>query len=157
MVDFCVYLFYRVALGLITALPLRIIFFIGKTLGFLAWLRLPNYRRLARRNVEIAFGEEKSAMEKDRIVRRHFQNLGANLLSGMKLNTMSVEQVAARVEIEGADEVHRQLRRGRPVVLLLSHLGSWELIAQFPPSSFWLRPSEHGLPKTRQPLSRSIG
>ena len=136
MVDFCVYLFYRAALGLITALPLRVVFSLGKTLGFLAWLCLPNYRRLARRNVEIAFGEEKSATEKDRIVRRHFQNLGANLLSGMKLNTMSVEQVAARVEVEGADEVHRQLRRGRPVVLVLSHLGSWELIAQFPPYHF---------------------
>ena len=136
MVDFCVYLFYRAALGLITALPLRVVFSLGKTLGFLAWLCLPNYRRLARRNVEIAFGEEKSATEKDRIVRRHFQNLGANLLSGMKLNTMSVEQVAARVEVEGADEVHRQLRRGRPVVLVLSHLGSWELIAQFPPHHF---------------------
>jgi heptosyltransferase-2 len=136
MVDFCVYLFYRAALALITALPLRVVFSLGRTLGLLVWLCLPNYRRLARRNVEIAFGKEKSATEKDRIVRRHFQNLGANLLSGMKLNTMSVEQVAARVEVEGADEVHRQLRGGRPVVLVLSHLGSWELIAQFPPYHF---------------------
>ena len=95
MVDFCVYLFYRAALGLITALPLRARFFAsGRRSVFFAWLFLPNYRRLARQNVEIAFGEEKSATEKDRIVRRHFQQLGANLLSGMKLNAMPVEQVA---------------------------------------------------------------
>jgi heptosyltransferase II len=136
MVDFCVYLCYRAALALITALPLRVVFSIGKALGLLAWLFLRKYRRLARRNVEIAFGAEKSVAEKNRIVRRHFQNLGANLLSGMKLNTMSIERVAARVQVEGAEEVHRQLRQGRPVVLVLSHLGSWELIAQFPPYHF---------------------
>ena len=82
MVDFCVYLLYRAALAFIVALPLPAVFFLGKTLGFLAWLLLPNYRRLARRNVEIAFGNEKPAREIRRIVRRHFQQLGANLLSG---------------------------------------------------------------------------
>ena len=81
--------------------------FLGNGLGFVAWLLLPTYRQLARRNVEIAFGPEKSAAEKSRIVRRHFQRLGANLLSGMKLNAMPLEKVAALVAIEGADEVHR--------------------------------------------------
>jgi lipopolysaccharide heptosyltransferase II len=136
MVDYCVYFCYRAALALITALPLRVVFSVGKALGLLAWLFLRKYRRLARHNVEIAFGEEKSVAEKNWIVWRHFQNLGANLLSGMKLNTMSIERVAARVQVEGAEEIHRQLRQGRPVVLVLSHLGSWELIAQFPPYHF---------------------
>ena len=38
-----------------------------------AWLLLPHYRRLARRNLEIAFAKEKSPREMRRIVRRHFQ------------------------------------------------------------------------------------
>src|SRR4051812_48615583 len=125
MVDFCVYLLYRTVLAFIIALPLRANFFLGKTLGFLAWLLLPNYRRLASRNVEIALGNEKPAREIRRIVRRHFQHLGANLLSGMKLNAMPVEDVAALVTTEGAGEVHVELRAGRPVILVLSHLGNW--------------------------------
>ncbi|MBA3652332.1 MAG: lipopolysaccharide heptosyltransferase II, partial [Chthoniobacterales bacterium] len=105
-------------------------------LGSCAWVLLPAYRRLARRNVEIAFGPEKSKAEKGRIVRRHFQQLGANLLSGMKLNAMPLEQVAALVATEGAEEVHRELRAGRPVVIVLSHLGNWELFAQIVPHQF---------------------
>lgn len=136
MVDFCVYLFYRAALGLISALPLRLVFFLGETLGFLAWLLLPGYRRLARRNVEIAFAEEKSAAEKNRIVRNHFRRLGANLLSGMKLNAMTIENVAQRVATEGTEEVHRILQAGRPIVFVLSHLGNWELFAQIFPHHF---------------------
>ncbi|MEO7724394.1 MAG: lipopolysaccharide heptosyltransferase II [Chthoniobacterales bacterium] len=136
MVDFCVYFLYRAALALITALPLRVVFAMGQALGFCAWILLPSYRELARRNVEIALGAEKSEAEKRRIVRRHFQQLGANLLSGMKLNAMPLEQVAALVATEGADEVHRQLRAGRPIVVVLSHLGNWELFAQIVPHYF---------------------
>ncbi|MEO5754565.1 MAG: lipopolysaccharide heptosyltransferase II [Chthoniobacterales bacterium] len=136
MVDFCVYICYRAALAVITSLPLGVVFPLGRGLGFLAWVFLVKYRRLARRNVEIAFGAEKSGPEKNRLVRRHFQRLGANLLSGMKLNAMPLETVATLVATEGLDHLHRELRAGRPVVVVLSHLGNWELFAQIVPHYF---------------------
>jgi len=108
MVDFCVYLFYRAAVSLVAALPLRFVFSLGNVLGFFAWCLLPNYRRLARQNVEIAFGPEKTTIEKRRIVRRHFQRLGANLLSGIKLNAMPSSKVAGLVAVEGAELVHHE-------------------------------------------------
>src|SRR5712691_2552300 len=135
MVDFCVYLLYRAALAVVITLPLRLVFFLGKTFGFIAWLLLWKYRRLARRNAQIAFAGKKSEREIRRILRAHFARLGANLLSGMKLNAMPLERVAALVAIEGAGEVHRELRR-RPVVIALSHLGNWELFAQIMPHHF---------------------
>ncbi|MEO6872043.1 MAG: lysophospholipid acyltransferase family protein, partial [Chthoniobacterales bacterium] len=136
MVDFCVYFLYRAALALIVALPLRTVFALGKSLGFLAWLALPNYRRLARHNVRIAFGREFGKAETTRLVRQHFQRLGANLLSGMKLNSMPLAEVVSLVATEGLEEVHRHLRAGRPVVVALSHLGNWELFAQIVPHYF---------------------
>lgn len=136
MLDFCVYLIYRAVLRMITALPLRLVFHLGQSLGFFAWLVLPNYRRLARQNLEIAFGVEKSGKEKHRIARHHFQRLGANLLSSMKLNAMPLAAVAELIAVEGEGEVHRQLRAGRPVVVVLSHLGNWELFAQILPHYF---------------------
>jgi lipopolysaccharide heptosyltransferase II len=136
MLDFFVYLIYRAALRVIIALPLRLVFYLGQSLGFLAWLFLPNYRRLARQNLEVAFGAEKSGKEKNRIVRHHFQRLGANLLSGMKLNSMPLAAVVERIAFEGESEVHLRLREGRPVVVVLSHLGNWELFAQIMPHYF---------------------
>jgi len=133
MLDFCIYLFYRAGLLLLTALPLRALFVLGDGAGFCAWLILGKYRRLARRNVSIAFRNEKSPRELRRLVRRHFQRLGANLLCGVKLAVMPLEKMETRVETENFDVVHRQLRAGRPVVLILSHLGNWELFAQILP------------------------
>jgi lipopolysaccharide heptosyltransferase II len=136
MLDFCVYLIYRAALSVITLLPLRLVFRLGQGLGFFAWLFLPNYRRLARQNLEIAFGDEKSATEKDRIARQHFQRLGANLLSGTKLSAMPSSAFAKFVTFEGEGHFHQQLRAGRPVVLVLSHLSNWESLAQILPPHF---------------------
>ena len=75
MLDFVLYLLYRVGTAITSALPLRVLFAIGNFMGLGAWLLLTHYRRLAQRNLEIAFANEKAPWELRRIVRRHFQNL----------------------------------------------------------------------------------
>ena len=133
MLDFSIYLLYRAGTAIASALPVRVLFAIGNFMGWWAWLLLPHYRRLARRNLEIAFAKEKSPRELRRIVRRHFQNLSANLLCSLKMVSMPLEKLTRYVEAENLDAVHTELRAGRPVVLLLSHIGPWELAAQLVP------------------------
>jgi heptosyltransferase II len=133
MLDFSIYLLYRAGMAIASALPVRVLFAIGSFMGWWAWLLLPHYRRLARRNLEIAFANEKSARELRRIVRRHFQNLSANLVCSLKMISMPLEKMTRYVEAENLDAVHAALRTGRPVVLLLSHIGPWELAAQLVP------------------------
>ncbi len=133
MRDLFFYVLYRAGTALLAALPLPLLFRIGQFAGFCAWLILPHYRNLAMRNATIAFSAEKSPAELRQLVRRHFQQLGANLLSSVKIAAMPVAQIERRVVIENLDLVHRHLRAGRPVVLLLSHLGNWELCAQVLP------------------------
>ncbi len=133
MLDFSIYLLYRAGTAIASALSVSVLFAIGNFMGFLAWLLLPQYRRLARRNLEIAFADEKSPRELRRIGRRNFQWLSANLICGLKMVSMPPEKLARYVETENLDAVHQELRGGRPVVLLLSHIGSWELAAQLVP------------------------
>ena len=96
MLDFVVYLLYRAGSAIAAALPLRFLFGAGQFLGFCAWLASGKYRRLAQRNVAIAFGNGKSPRELRRLVRRHFQRLGANLLCSAKLTTMPAENLLRR-------------------------------------------------------------
>jgi heptosyltransferase II len=135
MLEYFVYLIYRAGFALIGLLPLRAAFALGNALGFCAWLVLGKYRRLGFHNVEIAFGAEKSPREMRRLVRHHFQRLGANLLSGLKLAAMPLDKVRAHVRIENADAADRELRSGRPIVFILSHIGNWELQAQMFPAA----------------------
>jgi heptosyltransferase II len=133
MRDFCFYALYRAGSALLTALPLSALFAFGRAAGFCAWVILPKYRRLALRNATIAFGDEKSPSNLRRLVRRHFQQLGANILCSVKIAVMPFDEIERRIKIENLDVVHRHLRAGRPVVVILSHLGNWELCAQIMP------------------------
>jgi len=133
MLDFSIYLLYRGSMVIANVLPVRVLFALGSFMGFLAWVLLPHYRRLARRNLEIAFAKEKSPQELRRISRRNFQWQSANLICGLKMISMPQEKLLRCVPPENLDALHQELRSGRAVVLLLSHIGSWELAAQLVP------------------------
>jgi lipopolysaccharide heptosyltransferase II len=133
MLDFVVYLLYRVGSAVAAALPLVFLFAFGEFLGVCAWTFSGKYRRLATRNLEIAFENEKSPPELRQLVRRHFRRLAANLLCSAKLTQMPPEKILERVEVENIESMAREFRAGVPVVLVLSHLGTWEVFAQLMP------------------------
>jgi heptosyltransferase-2 len=133
MFDFVVYLLYRAGSAVVAALPLGFLFAFGEFLGVCAWTFSGKYRRLARRNLEIAFANEKSPRELRQLVRRHFRRLGANLLCSAKLIQMPPEKILEHVEVENIESMAREFRAGVPVVLVLSHLGTWEVFAQLMP------------------------
>src|SRR5256885_8478749 len=136
MLDFSIYLLYRAGTAAAGGLPLAFLFFPGNFWGYAACLPLHQYRRLARRNLEVAFANEKSPRELRRICRRHFQRSGANFLCGTKLGSMTPEKLARYVEAENADAVHQHLRARRPVIVLLSHIGNWEVTGPLVPHYF---------------------
>ena len=86
------------------------LFAVGQILGSCAWLVSAKYRRLAERNVAIAFANEKSPRELRRLVRRHFRRLGANLLSSAKLMQMSPEKILRRVRVENIEAMESRFR-----------------------------------------------
>ena len=133
MLDFVVYLLYRAGLAVAATLPLPVLFAFGQFLGVCAWIFSGKYRRLATRNLEIAFANEKSPRELRQLVRRHFCRLGANLLGSAKLTQMPPEKILQRVEVKNIEAMAREFRAGVPVVLILSHLGTWEVFAQLMP------------------------
>ena len=128
--DYAVYLLALALLSVLGRLPLTLAFRLGGLLDLLAWAVLPGYRRLARRNVAIAFGGTMSDREIRRTVRQHFRNLGANLLSVPRLASLPEEKVQARVDLIGLPALRATLEQGRGVVLAINHIGNWELYAQ---------------------------
>ncbi len=124
------YLAYRGVEGVFRLLPLPLCFSAGKLLGIGAYFALPPYRRLAQRNLTIAFGGELAEREIRSLARRHFATLGANLFSSIKLTTMNSAQVHRCLEVVGAERIMPVVESGRGFVYLISHLGNWEILAQ---------------------------
>ena len=89
------YLVYRAVETCCRLLPLTVVWQMGRVLGRAGSLIFPGYRRLVRRNLEIAFGHDRSAAELDWLTREHFATLTANLLSSLKISYMDEAAVLA--------------------------------------------------------------
>jgi heptosyltransferase-2 len=125
-----VYAAYRGFEGVFFLVPLPVCFLFGRFCGWIAHLILPGYRRLARRNLAIAFEGEKSDAQIRQLARDHFVTLGGNLVSSIKLGVMSHEKVQARLTIRGREHADAITESGRGFVYLICHMGSWEILAR---------------------------
>ena len=134
--DRVVFALYRALSALLCALPLTAVFRLGRALGSLAYWVAPPYRRLVLHNLSIAFGREKSPAELRALARKHFATLGANIFSNVKLPTLTADEIRAVVTIEGLETLQAGNKIGCGYVMVISHLGSWEMFAQLSPIFF---------------------
>lgn len=134
--DRLLYLLSRALSAVIASLPIELVFLIGKGAGWLSYFILGPYRKLALRNLGIAYGREKSPEEIRKLAHQHFQTLGANLLSCVKVATMSKEALLKQVQVEGLELVEQNVRNGRGSLFLNLHMGNWEVLAQIAPLTF---------------------
>ena len=134
--DRAVFRLYRLASATLCLLPLTAIFRVGWALGTVAYFISGKYRRLVLHNLGIAFGREKSPAELQILARKHFATLGANLLSSIKLPRLSREEIERVVTVEGMETMDAGVIANGGFVMVISHLGNWEMFAQLTPIIF---------------------
>ncbi|MGD8376622.1 MAG: lysophospholipid acyltransferase family protein [Acidobacteriota bacterium] len=112
--------------ALVTALPAGGARRLGHALGEL-WFRLDaGHREVARRNLEMAL-PGRSAGERREIARAAFRHFGAVLVDLLRFPSYDAEEVAARVRIDGWENLENALARGKGALLFTAHYGHWEL------------------------------
>jgi KDO2-lipid IV(A) lauroyltransferase len=111
-------------------LPGPLVFRIGEVLGWLAWHLLPRRRKTVVRNLRIAFGEDHDLAAVRQMARATFRRTGANLLSAAHTAQLAPAQLASVIHIENLELLEHELAAGKGVVLLLSHMGNWELLSR---------------------------
>jgi len=124
---------------LIGWLPGPLVFHLGALLGRLAWHFLPQRRKTVLRNLRIAFCGEHDLPTLRRMARDTFQRTGANLFSAARTARLAPAQLGSVIHIENLELLEQALAGGKGVVLLLSHMGNWELLSRlvhlFPPGT----------------------
>ena len=128
--DYLVYLAFRLLEFIILIGPLPFWSLLGQTGGLIAWAILPGYRRLAKANLRIAFSESLSERDLRALTRRHFQCLGRNLISSVKLSLMRPTAVEKLVDVEGIEHLRTAFASGRGVIYAIPHMGAWETLTQ---------------------------
>ncbi|UCH12654.1 MAG: lysophospholipid acyltransferase family protein [Candidatus Omnitrophota bacterium] len=115
---------------IILLLPLNFSLVIGKLGGFLAYLFLPKYSKLAKDNLRMAYKDEKLHHQLNKITRNVFANLGmsaAEVLSMPKIK----RQLDKKMYGVGFEKIDKALSKGKGVIMIGAHFGNWEILPAY--------------------------
>jgi len=111
------------------AMPERLNYRFCVWLAMLGYMCFPGYRRLARSQLETAFGDEKSAEEIEAILKQAYMNQGKNLAEFLMIPYKSAEWVNSKIIF---NDPHRrlstELAKGSGVIAVGAHIGNNELV-----------------------------
>lgn len=125
--EWAAYLVFEKLIGLV---PPSAASRLGACIGAVAGRLSPSRRKTVERNLRIAFGSEKSAEELARLVDEVFRRNGANLIASLCTAGLPASRLDDVVTIENPEALSAIATPGRGAVVLLAHMGNWEVLAQ---------------------------
>lgn len=124
------WLAHAMAEGLAALLPGPLVFRLGEMLGDLAWRLMPDRRRIVMRNLRIVFAGDKTPEELEKLVRETFRRTGGNMVAVAHTARLSKKRLSEVVEVKGIEHVTTALAGGRGMVVLIPHMGNWEVLSR---------------------------
>ncbi len=112
------------------SLPRRAAEWTGTVVARLAYCVAGRLRRVARRNLELAFPDW-SREERARVLRESFRSLGRQLAEFARMPRYTRQSAADLIGYEGLERYLKARDHGRGVLVLTAHLGAWELSSFF--------------------------
>jgi len=119
-------LLVRLVLAVVRLMPMRMVRRAGYAIGRLTFHLDRFHRRIARENLTRAF-PSRTPEQIEEIAREMFAHFGAVLLELLKFGTLTEDDMARLVDVEGAERVNQAYQLGRGVLLFTGHFGYWEV------------------------------
>lgn len=109
--------------------PLRVMTSITSSLAWCAFQFMPGYRERMEKNLRAAMGDEFPSVEaRKKLVWQAWHNFARTVFDTTMLMHLSKEKIIAMVAVEGEDELRRALEKGKGVLALSAHLGSFTML-----------------------------
>ena len=122
----------RMVIVFIQWLPLRLVAWLGRLGGGLAYYLDARHRRVALKNLTMCFGHEKTPAEIAAIARENFRRLGENYVCAIKTAAMTFEALKPYLKFSGFEKLPQRNgnERGQNIVAAIGHFGNFELYAR---------------------------
>ena len=120
------YLAYRIVLGALRRVPEKLALRIGAGVGWTAGVVFGFRRKIVQEHLRIAFPDKDEAWRRD-LLHASYRHLGREGLATFLLSGLSEEEILARTEVEGLEEIQEAVALGRGAILVTGHFGNWEI------------------------------
>ena len=127
--DRCVYRIVSIFGWGCRRLPKRWALRLGKGTGILFYHLVKKRREIALNNLQIAFGDHLTTSKRAEICKASFINVGKTCIEFLRFPTLNTENIWSEVSVEGAENLHAALAKGKGAIVFLPHFGNWELLS----------------------------
>ncbi|MFA5355802.1 MAG: ELM1/GtrOC1 family putative glycosyltransferase [Candidatus Omnitrophota bacterium] len=126
-IDYWGYILIRLIGPLIRSLPVGVSMFLGARLGELLFCLDRRHRAVVYANIKGAFPDKFSPKELNCLVKDFYRAFGQSIIEVLLIPAVDEAYINKYVAIEGREYAYEALNRGKGVILVGVHAGSWEL------------------------------
>ncbi len=120
---------FRAAAAIIGAAPSQIRYPAAALAGRACYYLMPRTRRIALQNYAQVLGGTPREARVKRVARHAFGNYAKMVADFILMPSMTIPDIRRMIEPEGAENLDQALAAGRGAILVLPHLGGWDLAA----------------------------
>jgi KDO2-lipid IV(A) lauroyltransferase len=114
--------------GTVGRTPAPVATLLGTAVGSFCYATMRRYRRVARANLQRAFGATRSPDEIERLARRSVQHLGRTLVEFLQVPHWGPAEIERQIDLIGMEHLDAALAQGRGVIGVTAHYGNWEFL-----------------------------
>ncbi len=129
------YIFARPLVACMHYLPLSVAYYAGRFIGWCAWKIARTRRAIVAKNLNAVYdylGDSTPGLSLEQKVREVFLRTGANIGCSFCFARMKPEKFKKHVKMEGLEHFEEALSQGKGVLILLAHMGPWEVLPYLP-------------------------
>ncbi|MFH1888711.1 MAG: ELM1/GtrOC1 family putative glycosyltransferase [Candidatus Omnitrophota bacterium] len=127
VVDYLGYFLIKLIGPLIRSLPVSASIFLGARMGEVFYYLDRKHRAIAYVNIKTAIGAGLSPRELNRLTKEFYRAFGQSLVEILLIPLMDAAYISKYAVIYGKENIDEGFKRGKGVILVTVHAGSWEL------------------------------
>ena len=124
--DYLAYILFKLIAPVIRRLPLNFSLFLARRLGELFYYLDVKHKAVARANIRNALGTSLSAQGLSLLTKEFYRTFAQNLFEVFFIPLFNKEYIHKYIRIEGLEHIEEGFKKGKGVILLSVHAGSWE-------------------------------
>ena len=113
-------------------LPTTWSYYLGERLAGFIWHLMPRRRSTVINNLRIVLSKNHTVESIEALAEESFRRSGGNLLAAARTARMKPDQLGEVLKVENPELMEEAIAEGKGVVLILAHMGNWELMSRLP-------------------------